>query len=50
MGEIADMIMDGTLCEQCGCLMEDLIMDNGEDLKDPPGYRRTCEDCLEEEN
>lgn len=35
MGEIADMTMDGTLCEQCGCLMEDLIMDNGEDLKDP---------------
>ncbi|WP_213667653.1 hypothetical protein [Staphylococcus capitis] len=49
MGEVVDMMEDGTLCDTCGCLMEDLITDDGEDLKDPPGYPRTCEDCLEEE-
>ena len=37
MGEIAEMILDGTLCEQCGCF-----------IGEPVGYPRLCEDCNEE--
>lgn len=37
MGEIAEMILDGTLCEQCGCF-----------IGEPVGYPRLCEDCDEE--
>lgn len=39
MGDIADMMIDGELCQLCGQLIE------GE----PPGYPRTCEDCHEED-
>ena len=49
MGEVAEMMLDGTLCQICGGLMEDLINENGDDLKEPPGYPRTCEDCKEYE-
>lgn len=49
MGEILEMINEGTLCNSCGCLMEDLIIGNGDELKEAPGYPRTCDDCLEEE-
>lgn len=35
MGEIADMMIDGNLCEGCGCLMDG----------DAPGYPVRCEDC-----
>lgn len=45
MGEIAEMILEGILCEQCGCVIEDLIPTVGEELLDAPGYPRNCEDC-----
>lgn len=45
MGEIADMMLDGTLCQICGTLMEDFI--TGERTR-APGYPRTCQDCIEE--
>lgn len=35
MGEIAEMIILGVLCEQCGGYIDD----------DVPGYPRACEDC-----
>lgn len=35
MGEIADMILEGTLCEVCGGLVEG----------DASGYPRKCSDC-----
>ena len=35
MGEIADMMLDGTLCQQCGGVIDGTT----------PGYPRTCEDC-----
>jgi len=38
MGDIAEMHLDGTLCEQCGCF-----------IGDPVGYPRLCEDCQEED-
>ena len=36
MGEVAEMMLDGTLCQICGGLMEDLINENGDDLKESP--------------
>ncbi len=38
MGEIADMILDGTLCEVCG-----------QYIGEPCDYPRTCADCKEDE-
>ena len=39
MGEIAEMMLDGTLCEACGVL----IIGEGEE---PAGYPQYCsEDC-----
>lgn len=36
----ADMTLDGTLCECCGNVFDDILM--GEE---PPGYPRICEEC-----
>lgn len=35
MGDIADGIINGFWCQECGCLVD------GEE----PGYPRYCEDC-----
>ncbi len=35
MGEAAEMVLDGLLCECCGMMID------GEEL----GYPRLCEDC-----
>ena len=40
MGEVAEMIIDGTLCETCGSVFDDIIEGN-----DAPGYPRKCEEC-----
>lgn len=37
MGEIADMMLDGTLCEQCGVYIDDEL--------GSPGYPRLCPAC-----
>lgn len=37
MGDIAEMILDGTLCEQCGCVVGD--------VPEAVGHPRKCEDC-----
>ncbi|WPQ59542.1 hypothetical protein [Paenibacillus polymyxa] len=39
MGEIAEMIIEGILCETCGSYIEE-----GE----PQGFPRTCKDCDQE--
>ena len=39
MGDVADMMMDGTLCEGCGEFIDD----------DPPGYPRKCRDCKKDD-
>jgi hypothetical protein len=39
MGEIADMMLDGTICEQCG-----------EFIGEPVGYPRLCSSCAEEDD
>lgn len=50
MGEITEMMLDGTLCEVCGGLMEDLVPEEGSELLDAPGYPRRCPDCGGEED
>jgi len=45
MGKISEMIIDGILCQKCGCLMEDLIVLGSSTLKKAPGYPRTCSLC-----
>lgn len=44
MGEIAGAILDGTFCEGCGEVFDDVI--NGDD---PPGYVRLCPACSQAE-
>ncbi len=44
MGEAADMMIEGILCETCGVLMDDMTEEGAE----APGYPRQCPDCLEE--
>lgn len=39
MGEIAEMMLDGTLCQVCGSVIDG----------DTPGYPRYCEDCAKDE-
>lgn len=38
MGEIAEMMVDGTLCQRCGVFLDG----------DSPGYPRYCQDCAED--
>lgn len=38
MGDIADMMLDGVLCEGCGVYLDG----------DAPGYPRYCEHCQKE--
>lgn len=39
MGEIAEMMLDGTLCERCGGVVDGTT----------PGYPRLCSDCSYED-
>ncbi len=47
MGEIADMVLDGTLCRDCGGIVCDDPKATDEEVT--PGYPRTCSDCKEGE-
>jgi len=42
MGEIADMMVEGVMCEQCGVWLE------GADKDEAPGYPRCCTLCANE--
>ena len=42
MGEIADMMLDGTMCQQCG----EFICDG----EDGDGYPVTCASCIAQNN
>lgn len=41
------MVLEGILCQGCGALMEDLIVPGKKELKEGPGYARSCKDCEE---
>ncbi len=45
MGETAEMILDGILCQLCGAIMPDMLDDS---TPDAPGHPRYCEDCEKE--
>lgn len=48
MGDIAEMLSQGILCEECGCIIEDLIPVDGSDtILEPPGCPRKCKECSE---
>jgi hypothetical protein len=40
MGEAAEAVLDGSVCQVCGEWFDDII--EGEE---PPGYPRTCATC-----
>lgn len=40
MGDIADMIIEGVLCERCGVFIDEF----------PPGHPRLCVDCKLEDD
>lgn len=42
MGDIADMMLDGTMCQYCGCMTQ-------KDGVDGPGYPISCKICVKEE-
>ncbi len=46
MGDIADMMLDGTLCCVCGCYLDPEV-ETGPIIDDIPNK---CDDCKEEEN
>lgn len=43
MGDIADMMLDGTLCARCGIYLDEEEADGNAD-----GYPRYCHDCKKE--
>jgi hypothetical protein len=49
MGEISEMMLDGTLCECCGVFLgevnEDPRMDYEEEQFEPQGFPGLCSDC-----
>jgi len=45
MGEITEMILDGTLCEECCCIVYDGDPSKATEIELSPGYPRKCENC-----
>lgn len=43
LGEVAEMILEGVLCQYCGVVLDDIVA--GEEAS---GYPRVCEDCEED--
>lgn len=49
MGEVADDILAGLMCEICGVWMPDVLEKGSKLFEKPPGHPRQCPDCKEEE-
>jgi hypothetical protein len=53
VGEIAEMMLDGTLCQNCGTFLGvRVIRENGgkvegSEIIEPPGFPISCENCEE---
>jgi len=45
MGDIADAILDGTLCEQCGSVVYEGNPNKASNDELSPGHTRKCKDC-----
>ena len=50
MGEIADMILRGELCEICGVIMPDMVSTKKAPNRQAPGYPRKCKSCRDGED
>jgi len=48
MGEITEMMLDGTLCSDCGVFVGD-VNEDGKTFTSC-GYSKQCEDCKEEDD
>jgi hypothetical protein len=48
MGAINRLIMNGTLCDECGRLIDDVVVQGTKELKPGPGYQRKCGWCRKE--
>jgi hypothetical protein len=49
MGEVTDMVLDGTLCKTCGVLVYNGNGHLANKLEITPGFPRNCRSCEEEE-
>ena len=49
MGEIADMVLEGTLCCECGGIAYSGNPENASEEQMSPGHTRKCNDCGEGE-
>lgn len=47
MGEAADDVLDGLVCEGCGEWMSDVLDSSDDEPFTAPGYPRRCEGCSE---
>lgn len=47
MGELSDMILDGTLCDSCGGVVYEGDPKKASPQELSPGHPRTCKDCEE---
>lgn len=45
MGDIADMMLDGTFCNTCGMVFDDTI-----EGRPAPDYPRWCDDCVKHQD
>lgn len=49
MGEVADDVLAGLMCETCGVWMPDVFEEDSDLFENPPGHPRQCPDCIKEE-
>lgn len=45
MGEVADDILAGLMCETCSVWMPDVLEKGSNLFENPPGHPRQCPDC-----
>ena len=48
MGELTDMILDGTLCKECGAMVYQGDPNKARTIEVSPGHPRKCSNCQEE--
>ena len=50
MGEITEMVLDGTLCELCFSYLGEFPKENENHVEwEPPGYPHKCKNCKKKE-
>jgi len=49
MGEISNMVLDGTLCQECGMLVFEGNPLKASNAEVSPGFPRSCQHCIAED-